>query len=372
MEKKPKILIATPGRNKPMGPFVRSYIELLPFEKIVLFGGFLPFFYQDTSLNKQKLTRYFFTLLSFKNQKWLLALIKRRLKKILIKEKIDCVVADYLVTGATVREACEELNIPIVANVLGYEIHQFDFVARHKQLYEDFGKYKTITIPVAKNMIPKLVELGFSEDRIIYSPIGAREEFFQVIPNYHSKQLLAIGRFAHSKSPQTTLTAFSRVLTKIPDAKLVFAGDGELIQECKDLVLKLGIERSVDFIGWIDRAKQLELLQQSAVFVQHSVTAADGDAEGTPVAIIEAAAAGLPIVSTKHGGIVDIVINEKTGFLVDEHDMELMAEKMIYLLENPATIEEMGNEGRQFILSHFSMQKHIADVSRAIHNSIKL
>ncbi len=49
-----KILIVTPGRNKPMGPFVRNYIEKLPFEKNVLFGGFVPYFYLGTSLRKQK------------------------------------------------------------------------------------------------------------------------------------------------------------------------------------------------------------------------------------------------------------------------------------------------------------------------------
>jgi len=54
-----KILIVTPGRNKPMGPFVRNYIEKLPFEKNVFFGGFIPYFYLGTSLRKQKIIRYY-------------------------------------------------------------------------------------------------------------------------------------------------------------------------------------------------------------------------------------------------------------------------------------------------------------------------
>ncbi|KFC24074.1 glycosyltransferase family 4 protein [Chryseobacterium sp. FH1] len=372
MEKKIKILIATPGRNRPMGPFVKSYIELLPFEKTVLFGGFVPYFYEGTNLTRQKLLRYLFTILSLKNQKYLKWLIKKRFQKILLKEKIDCVVADYLITGATLKNACEELNIPIVANVLGYEIHKRDVIEPNSQLYRDFADYKTYTIPVAKNMIPKLKNLGFSDSRIIYSPIGAREVFFNIKPNYHSQQFLAIGRFTHSKSPQTTIEAFSKVLEKFPDAKLIFAGDGELISECKNLVHELKVEKSVIFPGWIDRDKQIELLEESAVFVQHSVTAPNGDAEGTPVAIIEAAAAGLPIISTNHGGIVDIVINNETGYLVNEHDLEKMTEKMIFALENPNIIEEMGSRGRKFILDNFSMKKHISDVSTAILNSIKL
>jgi len=372
MKKEIKILIATPGRYKPMGPFVRSYIELLPFKKTVLFGGFIPYFYQDTSLKRQKVIRYILTLLSFKNEKRLQNIIKKRFQKILLKEKIDCVIADYLITGANIREACEELNIPIIANVLGYEIHKYDIVENNRTLYQNLAKYRSYAIPVAKNMIPKLINLGFPENRIIYSPVGARKEFFEIKPDYHSKTFLAIGRFTASKSPQTTLKAFSMVLKEIQDAKLIFAGDGELMEECKTLVDRLNIKKSVDFVGWIDRSVQLELLSRSAVFVQHSVTASNGDAEGTPVAIIEAAAAGLPIVSTKHGGIVDIVIEKETGFLVNEHDTEKMAEKMIYLLKNPPENEKMGNRGKKFILENFSMNKHISDVSNAVINALKI
>lgn len=69
---------------------------------------------------------------------------------------------------------------------------------------------------------------------------------------------------------------------------------------------------------------------------------------------------------------MDIVVDGETGFLVNEHEMEQMAEKMIYLLENTTDIKKMGNNGRKFIADNFSMQKHISDVSNAIKNSLKL
>lgn len=367
-----KIAIATNGRFKPMGSFSRNYIEFLPFDKIVLFGDFLPYFYKGSSLRKQKFLRYWFTILSLKNQKRLNIILKNRFKKILKNEKIDCVLAEFMNTGSAIREACEELNIPIVANVLGYEIHKKEVVEANLSNYKNLANYRSIVIPVAKNMIPKLKELGFRDDQIIFSPLGAREEFFKVNPNYSSETFIAIGRFAEMKSPLSTIKAFHKVLHKFPDAKLIFAGEGELFEDAKNLVSELKIENSVDFVGWISPEKQLDLLSKSAIFVQHSVTTKIGDAEGTPVAILEASAAGLPIVSTKHGGIIDTVIDGETGFLVDEYDWEEMGNKMIQLLENPALIKNFGERGKEFINNNFSMKKHIEETEKAIRKIVNL
>lgn len=368
MEKEIKIAILTSGKNKPMGTFSKNYIDFLPYNKIVLFGGFIPYFFIGTPKWKQSLLRYFFTFISLKNENLINKRISNRLKKILISEKIDCVLAEFLNTGASVREVCEQLNIPIVANVLGYEIHKKDVFNKYEDLYQELANYKSITIPVAKNMIPKLKNLGFNDSQIIFSPLGAREEFFSITPNYNSKTFLAVGRFTASKSPESSIYAFSKVLQKIPDAKFIFAGDGELMTSAKELTKKLKIENSIEFTGWISQEKQRELLSQAAVFIQHSVTVQNGDAEGTPVAILEASAAGLPVVSTKHGGIVDTVIENETGFLVEEFDVEKMAEKMIFLIENPNVLKEMGNNAKIFIHNHFSMKKHIENVKNAINS----
>jgi len=372
MDKRIKIAIATNGRLKPMGTFSRNYIEYLPFEKIVLFGGFIPYFYMGTSQKQQKILRYWYSLLSLKNQTKLDKLIKNRFKKILQKEKVNCVLAEFMNTGSAIREACKELNIPIVANVLGYEIHQDAVVEKNHQEYRKLANYKSIVVPVAKNMIPKLKNVGFLDSQIIFSPLGARDEFFEINPDYSSKRFIAIGRFAEMKSPLSTIKAFHKVLKNFPNAKLTFAGDGELFEDTKNLVDQLSIQDSVEFVGWISPEEQINLLSKSAIFIQHSVTTSIGDAEGTPVAILEASAAGLPIVSTKHGGIVDTVIDGKTGYLVDENDWEEMGNRMEELLRSPELIEEFGQNGRQFILENFSMKKHIEEIEKAIRTIVKL
>ena len=85
----------------------------------------------------------------------------------------------------------------------------------------------------------------------------------------------------------------------------------------------------------------------------------NGDSEGTPVGIIEAMAAGLPVVSTRHAGIPDVVIENETGFLVDEGDINTMAKAIIKLAENRKLLSEFGTNGKVFIEKNFTLENHI-------------
>jgi glycosyltransferase involved in cell wall biosynthesis len=107
-------------------------------------------------------------------------------------------------------------------------------------------------------------------------------------------------------------------------------------------------------------------MAEALAFVQHSVTAPNGDMEGTPVAVLEAGAAGLPVIATRHAGIPDVVIEGETGLLVDEHDVEGMAAMMIRLAEMPETAMEMGSAARKRVREHFSMEQHISLLNRCI------
>jgi glycosyltransferase involved in cell wall biosynthesis len=104
--------------------------------------------------------------------------------------------------------------------------------------------------------------------------------------------------------------------------------------------------------------------------VQHSVTALNGDQEGTPVAIMEASAAGLPVIATLHAGIPDVIIDGTTGFLVPEHDVDAMSEKMLSLLENKTLAKQFGNNGKERIKIHFSLKRYLDVIDDVIVKAI--
>src|SRR5205085_9701304 len=93
------------------------------------------------------------------------------------------------------------------------------------------------------------------------------------------------------------------------------------------------------------------------VFLLPSVTAANGDQEGTPVSLIEAQATGLPVVSTFHSGIPEVVRDRETGFLVPESDVNLLTERLEYLADHPDCWEIMGSKGRAHVEAHYDIAR---------------
>jgi glycosyltransferase involved in cell wall biosynthesis len=100
-------------------------------------------------------------------------------------------------------------------------------------------------------------------------------------------------------------------------------------------------------------------MRRARCFVQHSKRAEDGDSEGTPVAVLEASSCGLPVVSTKHAGIVDAVVNGVGGFLVEEGDVDKMADHLLRLVRDSELAARMGSAGRRHIEANYSLTKSL-------------
>jgi len=111
-------------------------------------------------------------------------------------------------------------------------------------------------------------------------------------------------------------------------------------------------------------------MQKARCFVQHSVVASSGDSEGTPVGILEAGASGLPVVSTRHGGIPDVVIEGETGFLVAENDVDGMAQRMVQMATSPDLAGMLGHRARKHIQDSFSSERSLGRLWSIIESAI--
>jgi glycosyltransferase involved in cell wall biosynthesis len=95
-------------------------------------------------------------------------------------------------------------------------------------------------------------------------------------------------------------------------------------------------------------------------FVQHSVVTDDNDSEGTPVAALEAGSSGIPAVVTAHAGLRDVVIEGRTGYLVEEGDVEGMAARMIELARRPDLAATLGRQAREHVRANYSLERSLA------------
>lgn len=145
---------------------------------------------------------------------------------------------------------------------------------------------------------------------------------------------LAVGRMVEKKAPHITLRAFAKA-AQGRDSHLTFIGDGPLLDDCRALAATLGVADQVTFTGALPHDQVREHLLTTEVFLQHSVTAKNGNTEGLPTAIQEALACGCITISTHHAGIPEAVEDGVNGLLVQEWDEDGFAARIAQILDTP-------------------------------------
>jgi glycosyltransferase involved in cell wall biosynthesis len=218
----------------------------------------------------------------------------------------------------------------------------------------------------------KLIGLGAPENKIHYNPYGVDCDTFKVSdPSAAVPVLLAVGRFVDKKAPHLTIRAFAVARKDCPNARLRMIGDGPLLSQCRDLVDRLCLRESVEFLGAQPPEVVRKELRQARAFVQHSVEAASGDSEGLPNTILEAGASGLPVIATRHAGIPEAVVEGETGLLVDEGDVSAMAMGMSQLLLEPQLARRLGHAARQRMVNCFSIERSISGLWQILMSCLR-
>lgn len=363
-----KLLLAKPNKSVYTETFIEDHIQYLKPDT-VLYGGWKPYLYgNDQSIFSGLLSVNLIRgLIKKLLPSWYKKLYTKHLTTWLLHNKFDIVFCEYGVLGAEVTAAAKAANIPLVAMFHGFDAYVDSFLKRYQSQYRQLFAYAKAIIAVSNDMKMQLVNLGCEEHKIARIPYGvAVDEGCNIKSHAHEDQrILFIGRFIEKKSPMTLIKAFKRVLVEFPNAKLYLGGEGELLEQCKKMCLNENIH-NVYFLGRLSRDEVKEQMRKSTLYVQHSVRASDGDSEGTPVAILEAAAAGLPVISTLHTGIKEAVIHEKTGLLCQEHDMEQMALNIIFLLKDKALAKAMGEEAKRHIQTNYEKTKQLENIRQLI------
>jgi colanic acid/amylovoran biosynthesis glycosyltransferase len=167
-------------------------------------------------------------------------------------------------------------------------------------------------------------------------------------------RVLTVGRLVEKKGHPVALRAIAEVAGDTP-VRYDVVGDGPLAGRLAALVRELGLEGVVRLHGARDSETVRALLDRAHLFVLASAEAADGDREGTPVALMEAQACGIPVVSTVHAGIPEVVVDGDTGVLVPENDHLALARAIRGLIRQPASWAALGERGRAHVERTFGV-----------------
>ncbi|MGV2831203.1 glycosyltransferase [Myxosarcina sp. GI1(2024)] len=200
-----------------------------------------------------------------------------------------------------------------------------------------------------------------TKKKIIVHHMGINCDDFAFIPREptadSSTKLVSVCRLVEKKGIEYAIRAVAKLARSRRNIEYNIVGDGELKPKLQELITELNIGDRIKLLGWKQKTEVIDLLNNSDLLLAPSVTARNGDREGIPVALMEAMAMGLPVISTLHSGIPELVEHGVSGFLVPERDSDAIAEKLEYFLEHPEVWTEMGKAGREIVTQNYNIDK---------------
>ncbi len=274
---------------------------------------------------------------------------KKYFYNVLRTNNVKLIHAHFGPSGIEICPLAKKLGIPLVVTFHGYDASS---LLTNRNYIRDL---KTLLIysyslAVSRFIYDKLINLGADRDKIEVYHCGVNLENFHFVRrspiSLKLKQkeeiiFLQISNFHEKKGHEFTLKAFNNLLKKYDNCKLILGGDGPLFKKIKTLCDNLEIANKVQLLGSVNHNEVFALMNSSDIFVHHSITTKRGDEEGIPTVIMEAMATGLPVISTYHAGIPELIDNNVNGFLVKERDIEGFTNAMIKAIESNKNIADI-------------------------------
>jgi glycosyltransferase involved in cell wall biosynthesis len=272
--------------------------------------------------------------------------------------------------GMLGRLAARLARVPVVVHTFHGHVLRGYFGPFTSSLFQRLeavlSRLSTALVAVSESVKADLVRLGVArEAHVRVIPLGLElEELAAELPRGglrgpagippDAALVGCVGRLAPIKDLRTFLEAAARVRKHLPDTHFSLVGDGEERTLLEGLAASLGLAGAVHFHGW-----QGDMTQ---VYGDLDVVVNSSRNEGTPVALIEALAAGRPVVATRVGGTPDLLGDGRRGLLVPPADPEALAEAILLGLRRPEEAAALAREGRAYVLGRHSVSRLVDDM----------
>lgn len=248
----------------------------------------------------------------------------------------------------------------IITTFYGYDVHRYP--RNHGQnVYQPLFDQCDRILALSQTMKRDLVALGCPDNKAVVHHIGTDVGRFCLSVRQPSSdgivRLVSIARLVEKKGLEYAIQAVGRASAAGQPLSYDIVGDGELRGRLESLIIDLKLEKIVHLLGWKTQQEVVEILNRAHILLAPSVTAESGDQEGTPVALMEAMAIGLPVISTHHSGIPEMIRDGICGHLVPERDADALADRILDLARHPERWGAMGTAGRAIVESEFDTRK---------------
>jgi|SRR5581483_9637119 len=295
-----------------------------------------------------------------------------RLTEILKNEKVDLVHTHSSKAGILGRWAARKAGVPCVIHTVhgwGFHSEQFFLIRWCYQMLERWAAKSTdILITVSEENKQTGLSAGIGrEDQYLVVHSGIEPKQFQLSPRESLKErkllgalgkptILVLSNFKKQKSPLDVVKVAVQLKNKLDNFMILWAGDGPLLPKVEMLIKEKGLERHFKLLGWRDDVGKLLAASDSLLLTSIY--------EGLPRVVLQAMAAGKPVVATAVSGTPEAVKQDVTGYLSAPHDTQDMAESIFKILSNPKLGRQMGLAGRKNLRGTFLIREMLKEIEK--------
>jgi glycosyltransferase involved in cell wall biosynthesis len=283
------------------------------------------------------------------------------LKRFLRKNSVQAVMGQYLDFAIPWIDTVRGAGCRFYAHAHGHDVSGRLTQPHWRQAYRRYAESDGV-ITINQPSRQALIELGIPAGKvhIVHYGVQVSDEAPRrpATPAERQVACVATGRMVPQKAPILLLDSFRRAAEKDSRLHLHYAGSGPLRPAVEQYILAFGLQGKVTLHGWQSNQQVRDLMASADLFIQHSMTDPHtGDQEGLPLAILEAMAEALPVVSTFHAGIPEAVQDGVTGFLVEPGDSTGMADRILCLADDSERRRAFGLAGHTRARNLFSWSR---------------
>jgi colanic acid/amylovoran biosynthesis glycosyltransferase len=268
-------------------------------------------------------------------------------------------------------------DIPSATIFHGYDVSMLLHSPRWVEQYQTLFQFGSHCICISEVGRQRLIKIGCPPDKVSVVRLGVDVSDFSPSEQNSSGddtrevRLLIVSRLAEKKGISYAMMALRRALERVPTLTLRIIGEGEEREKLEALRHELGLEKRVLFLGAMDNAVLRREMLSCRIYLQPSVTARDGDQEGIPVALMEALACGRPAIASRHSGIPELILDGRTGLLVEERDTKGLADAIVRMVQNPDLARSLGRAGRAWVEQEFNLHTQATRLTRLLSNILQ-
>ncbi|EJD6309427.1 TPA: glycosyltransferase [Raoultella ornithinolytica] len=266
---------------------------------------------------------------------------------------------------------CGILTGKIVTVFHGYDLSATSLLNRYSSSYRQLFIDGEHFLPVSLTWKNKLIEMGCDKSKITIIRMGIKVDDFIYSPRTFDNKclkIISVCRLTEKKGLSYAIQACDILNKAGYNFEYTIVGYGDLLESLQILINRLNLESKIKIVGFQPQSSVKTMLMHSDVFLLPSITADNGDMEGIPVALMEAMAIGLPVISTYHSGIPELIDNDVSGWLCTERNFHEIAEILISIVKRERNLKFIEDNARSKIETSFNQVREYEKMAELLEH----